>query len=167
MQFNQLSSELDKELLKANAWGFIGCLSTVQFNGIAPLKAALRHPSTAPVTVKGHLAESKCGISGSAGSRAITTIHPLADHPGAIEEGKLQTNAIRTDSAVIGGVIALVIFVVLCVIAVMGRLLYRHKGTYRTNEIKGAEYAENTDAALKNHTNYRDAVSEGKKEYFI
>ncbi|XP_072326107.1 contactin-associated protein-like 5 isoform X1 [Scyliorhinus torazame] len=161
------SSELDKELLKANAWGFIGCLSTVQFNGIAPLKAALRHPSTAPVTVKGHLAESKCGISGSAGSRAITTIHPLADHPGAIEEGKLQTNAIRTDSAVIGGVIALVIFVVLCVIAVMGRLLYRHKGTYRTNEIKGAEYAENTDAALKNHTNYRDAVSEGKKEYFI
>ncbi|XP_060683716.1 contactin-associated protein-like 5 [Hemiscyllium ocellatum] len=160
-------SGLDKELLKANTWGFIGCLSTVQFNGITPLKAALRHSSAAPVTVKGSLAESTCGISGSAGSRAITTTHPLADHPGAIEEGKLLTNAIRSDSAVIGGVIAVVIFVILCVIAVMGHLLYRHKGTYRTNETKGVEYAENTDTTLKNNANYQDSISEGKKEYFI
>ncbi|XP_069790927.1 contactin-associated protein-like 5 isoform X4 [Narcine bancroftii] len=158
---------LDKVLRKANMWGFIGCLSTVQFNGIAPLKAALRLPSSAPIEVKGRLSKSRCGISGSTGSRTVTTVHPLADHTGTIEEGKLLTNVIRSDSAVIGGVIAVVIFVILSIVAVMGRLLYKHKGTYHTNETKRAEYAEPTDTTLKNNPNYQDTLSEDKKEYFI
>ncbi|XP_062904740.1 contactin-associated protein-like 5 [Mobula hypostoma] len=158
---------MDKELRKANMWGFIGCLSTVQFNGMAPLKAALRLHSSDPVEVKGHLSKSRCGISGSTGSRTVTTMHPLTEHAGTIEEGKLLTNAFRSDSAVIGGVIAVVIFVILCIMAVMGRLLYKHKGTYHTNETKRAEYAEPTDATLKNHPNYQDSLSEDKKEYFI
>ncbi|XP_072106843.1 glycophorin-C-like [Mobula birostris] len=94
-------------------------------------------------------------------------MHPLTEHAGTIEEGKLLTNAFRSDSAVIGGVIAVVIFVILCIMAVMGRLLYKHKGTYHTNETKRAEYAEPTDATLKNHPNYQDSLSEDKKEYFI
>ncbi|XP_055494745.1 contactin-associated protein-like 5 [Leucoraja erinacea] len=148
-------------------WGFIGCLSTVQFNGIAPLKAALHRPSSAPIEVKGHLSKSRCGISGSTGLRTVTTTHPLADHTGTIEEGKLLTNAIRSDSAVIGGVIAVAIFVILCIVAVMGRLMYKHKGTYHTNEMKRAEYTEPTDATLKSNSIYQDSLSEDKKEYFI
>uniref|UniRef100_UPI00398F0209 glycophorin-C-like n=1 Tax=Pristiophorus japonicus TaxID=55135 RepID=UPI00398F0209 len=71
------------------------------------------------------------------------------------------------DSAVIGGVIAAVIFVIVCLLVVMIRYLYRHKGTYHTNEAKGTEFAENADAALKNDPNFQDAVDESKKEYFI
>lgn len=59
-----------------NTPGFIGCLSRVQFNGIAPIKSALRGPSQAqttptetqpaaasPVSYQGKLVESNCGAS--------------------------------------------------------------------------------------------------------
>ncbi|XP_072326178.1 contactin-associated protein-like 5 isoform X1 [Scyliorhinus torazame] len=161
------SDNLDKELLRANTEGYVGCLSSVQFNGITPLKVALHHPGSPLVSVKGHLVESNCGSSIAGELITVTTSYSLTDHSGAIDVGHPLKNSVRSDSAVIGGVIAIVIFVILCVIAVTGRLLYRHKGTYRTNETKGAEYAENVDANLKNHANYQESVSEGKKEYFI
>jgi len=63
-----------------NTPGFIGCLSRVQFNGVAPLKSALRtatqaqatptagqpdkQPAAAsPVSYQGKLVESNCGAS--------------------------------------------------------------------------------------------------------
>lgn len=48
---------------KYNTPGFVGCLSRVRFNGIAPLKAALRSRGSAPVTHQGKLVESNCGAS--------------------------------------------------------------------------------------------------------
>ncbi|XP_038645994.1 glycophorin-C [Scyliorhinus canicula] len=71
------------------------------------------------------------------------------------------------DSALVGGIIAAVIFVVICLLVVLIRYLYRHKGTYHTNEAKGTEFAENADAALKSDPNFQDAMDESKKEYFI
>lgn len=61
-----------------NTPGFVGCLSRVQFNGVAPLKSALRSfsqlqakvtqldgkPAPAPpVSYQGKLVESNCGAS--------------------------------------------------------------------------------------------------------
>lgn len=59
-----------------NTPGFVGCLSRVQFNGVAPIKSALRsraparttpaatQPSAAsPVSYQGKLVESNCGAS--------------------------------------------------------------------------------------------------------
>lgn len=59
-----------------NTPGFIGCLSRVEFNGIAPLKSALRtavksqatptekQPAAAsPASYQGKLVESNCGAS--------------------------------------------------------------------------------------------------------
>lgn len=66
---------LDPEVSKANAYGFTGCLSSVQYNQIAPLKAALRHPSVAPVTVKGSLTESSCASIMGADVNTATTIY--------------------------------------------------------------------------------------------
>ncbi|XP_029441916.1 glycophorin-C [Rhinatrema bivittatum] len=71
------------------------------------------------------------------------------------------------DAAVIGGVIAAVVVVLICLLVVMLRYMYRHKGTYRTNEAKGTEFAESADAALKNDPALQEAVDESKKEYFI
>ncbi|KAM3854191.1 glycophorin-C isoform 1-T1 [Vipera latastei] len=72
-----------------------------------------------------------------------------------------------TDIAVIGGVIAAVVLVLICLLVVMLRYMYRHKGTYHTNEAKGTEFAESADAALKNDPTLQDAMDENRKEYFI
>ncbi|XP_061465182.1 glycophorin-C isoform X2 [Rhineura floridana] len=71
------------------------------------------------------------------------------------------------DFAVIGGVIAAVAFVLICLLVVMLRYMYRHKGTYHTNEAKGTEFAESADAALKNDPTLHEAMDDSRKEYFI
>ncbi|XP_026867798.2 cell adhesion molecule 2b isoform X2 [Electrophorus electricus] len=70
------------------------------------------------------------------------------------------------DHALIGGVVAVVVFISLCFIIVLGRYLARHKGTYLTNEAKGAEDAPDADTAIINADGNR-AHAEEKKEYFI
>lgn len=70
------TGHVDPLVIKYNTPGFIGCLSRVQFNGIAPIKSALRGPSQAqttptetqpvaasPVSYQGKLVESNCGAS--------------------------------------------------------------------------------------------------------
>ncbi|KFP22862.1 Glycophorin-C, partial [Egretta garzetta] len=82
-------------------------------------------------------------------------------------DGDIESPTAGTDVAVIGGVIAAVVFVLICLLVVMVRYMYRHKGTYHTNEAKGTEFAESADAALKNDPALQEAVDESKKEYFI
>ncbi|XP_028663074.1 glycophorin-C [Erpetoichthys calabaricus] len=80
---------------------------------------------------------------------------------------EMETWDNKPNAAVIGGVIAAVVLVLVCLLAVILRYLYRHKGTYHTNEAKGTEFAENADAALKADPTLKEAVDESKKEYFI
>ncbi|KAM6078161.1 glycophorin-C [Theristicus caerulescens] len=81
--------------------------------------------------------------------------------------GDIESPTAGADVAVIGSVIAAVVFVLICLLVVMVRYMYRHKGTYHTNEAKGTEFAESADAALKNDPALQEAVDESKKEYFI
>ncbi|NP_956958.1 cell adhesion molecule 2a precursor [Danio rerio] len=71
-----------------------------------------------------------------------------------------------TDHALIGGIVAVVVFATLCLIIVLGRYLARHKGTYLTNEAKGADDAPDADTAIIN-ADGNHAHAEEKKEYFI
>ncbi|KAK2109143.1 Contactin-associated protein-like 5, partial [Saguinus oedipus] len=73
--FNEENLGLDTEVAKANALGFVGCMTSVQYNHIAPLKAALRHATVAPVTVHGTLTESSCGFMVDSDVNAVTTVH--------------------------------------------------------------------------------------------
>lgn len=58
------TGKIDQEIHKYNTPGFTGCLSRVQFNHIAPLKAALRPTNaSALVHIQGELVESNCGAS--------------------------------------------------------------------------------------------------------
>uniref|UniRef100_UPI00358FF4DB cell adhesion molecule 2-like isoform X2 n=1 Tax=Myxine glutinosa TaxID=7769 RepID=UPI00358FF4DB len=84
---------------------------------------------------------------------------PLTD-PGMLE------SRLGTDTAVIGGVVAVVVFVTLCLLIVIGRYLARHKGTYLTHEAKGAEDAPDADTAIINAEGGPASAHE-KKEYFI
>ncbi|KAJ8406919.1 hypothetical protein AAFF_G00291950 [Aldrovandia affinis] len=155
-----------------NTPGFVGCLSRVQFNGIAPLKAALRSRIAAPVSVQGKLVESNCGAS-------PLTIPPMSaatdpwhlDSAGAefpFNEERVIPDGVNRNSAIIGGIIAVVIFTILCTLVFLIRHMFRHKGTYHTNEAKGAESADNADAAIiVNDPNFTETIDESKKEWFI
>ncbi|XP_070437126.1 contactin-associated protein-like 5 isoform X2 [Equus przewalskii] len=158
---------LDTEVAKANAMGFIGCLSSVQYNHIAPLKAALRHATIAPVTIQGTLTESSCGSIVNSDVNAVTTVHSSSDPFGKTDEKEPLTNAVRSDSAIIGGVIAVVIFIIFSIIGIMTRFLYQHKQSHRTNQMKEKEYPENLDSSFRNDIDLQNTVSECKREYFI
>ncbi|XP_029436189.1 cell adhesion molecule 3 isoform X3 [Rhinatrema bivittatum] len=70
------------------------------------------------------------------------------------------------DHAVIGCVVAVIVFLLLCLIIVLGRYLIRHKGTYLTHEAKGADDAPDADTAIIN-AEASQAGGDDKKEYFI
>ncbi|XP_056132902.1 contactin-associated protein-like 4 [Lampris incognitus] len=132
------SGDLDPELARLASQGFTGCLSVVHFNSISPLKAALLRPDTSPVVITGPLAQSSCGSSSAASPYPAETTHSASDQPGSVDPGQPLVNAIRSDSALIGGVIAVVIFVAVSALAVVARYLYRRTETYQSQEVKGA-----------------------------
>ncbi|CAB1424769.1 unnamed protein product [Pleuronectes platessa] len=172
-----------------NTPGFVGCLSRVQFNGVAPLKSALRaaaqakatptdaqsdrQPAAAlPVSYQGKLVESNCGAS-------PLTIPPMSaatdpwhlDNTDAelpFNEERVIPDGVNRDSAIIGGIIAVVIFTILCTLVFLIRYMFRHKGTYHTNEAKGGgeSAAESADTAIIS-TDNPETIEESKKEWFI
>uniref|UniRef100_A0A674JGK1 Contactin associated protein family member 4 n=1 Tax=Terrapene triunguis TaxID=2587831 RepID=A0A674JGK1_9SAUR len=163
------SNDIDQDTMKANSQGFIGCLSSVQFNHFAPLKAALHHTSSAPVIVKGRFTESNCGTSTGNPPFYLSVIFlffSVADHSGPIDEGEPLANAIRSDSAIIGGVIAVVIFILLCITAIAVRI-YKKKSVYKKNEAKGSENEDSAETALKCELSMQNTVNENQKEYFF
>ncbi|KAM8902867.1 cell adhesion molecule 1b isoform 2-T2 [Spinachia spinachia] len=72
----------------------------------------------------------------------------------------------KIDHAVIGGVVAVVMFAILCALIVLGRYFARHKGTYFTHEAKGADDAADADTAIINAEGGHNNTDE-KKEYYI
>eukprot|EP00073_Rattus_norvegicus_P052063 XP_017454447.1 PREDICTED: contactin-associated protein like 5-2 isoform X2 [Rattus norvegicus] len=158
---------LNPEVTQANTLGFVGCLSSVQYNHIAPLKAALRHASIAPVTVQGTLTESSCGSMVESYANGVTTVYSSSDPFGNTDEHEPLTNAIQSDSAFIGGVIAIVTFIAFGVIGIMTHFLYQHKQSHHTNPMKEKEYPENLDSSFRNDIDLQNTVSDCKREYFI
>ncbi|KAJ0005753.1 hypothetical protein NQD34_015647, partial [Periophthalmus magnuspinnatus] len=67
----------------------------------------------------------------------------------------------------LAAVIATVVVVLLVVVLVVIRYMFRHKGSYVTNEAKGTEYAQTADAALRSDPVLKDAMDQSRKEYFI
>ncbi|KAF3841800.1 hypothetical protein F7725_023751 [Dissostichus mawsoni] len=121
------SVELDPEMSRLSSLGFTGCLSAVLFNSVSPLKAALLRPDL----VTGPLLPSTLGA------------------------GQPLVNAMRSDSALIGGVIAVVIFVTVSALAVTARLVYRRKGTCQNQEVKPEDSLQG------------GVQSENQREYYI
>uniref|UniRef100_A0A4W5MZ99 Contactin associated protein like 3 n=1 Tax=Hucho hucho TaxID=62062 RepID=A0A4W5MZ99_9TELE len=164
----QESGELDPEIARLNSLGFSGCLSVVQFNSITPLKAALLYPNTSPVIVTGPLSESTCGSSSPANPYPAETTHPLSDHSGTVGTGEPIVNAIKSDSALIGGVIAVVIFVILSALAIIVRFLYRRKETFHSQEPKSIKpEADSPEYPFHSEPTSQNVLSENQKEYFI
>ncbi|XP_078233557.1 contactin-associated protein-like 2 isoform X2 [Pogona vitticeps] len=181
LQFNSLKSlflgkvielgRIDQEIHKYNTPGFSGCLSRVQFNQIAPLKAALRSTNiSSRIHTEGELVESNCGANPQTIQPMSSATNPWHSDSGADlpYNGQVIGNGVNRNSAIIGGVIAVVIFTILCTLVFLIRYMFRHKGTYHTNEAKGAESAESADAAIMNNDpNFTETIDESKKEWLI
>ncbi|XP_064029203.1 cell adhesion molecule 1 isoform X7 [Pogoniulus pusillus] len=90
------------------------------------------------------------------------TTEPAVHDSRAGEEGVIRS----VDHAVVGGVVAVVVFAMLCLLIILGRYFARHKGTYFTHEAKGADDAADADTAIINAEGGQNN-SEEKKEYFI
>ncbi|KAK1788276.1 hypothetical protein P4O66_016720 [Electrophorus voltai] len=110
-------------------------------------------PSSAPFHKRRRVLSQvlQCGI--------VCTLAPVDSRAGAGAQRAV-------DHAVIGGVVAVVVFAMLCLLIILGRYFARHKGTYFTHEAKGADDAADADTAIINaeggHNN-----SDEKKEYYI
>lgn len=66
------------------------------------------------------------------------------------------------------GIIAVVIFTILCILVFLIRYVFRHKGTYRTNESKEVKRSESADTAIiASEPNFTETIDENKKEWFI
>ncbi|KAM4605012.1 contactin-associated protein-like 4 [Polymixia lowei] len=161
------SDELDPELSRLASLGFTGCLSAVHFNTISPLKAALLHPDTSPVIITGPLVQSNCGSSDPANPYSAENTHHLSDQSGSVGSGQPLVNSIRSDSALIGGVIAVVIFATVSVLAIIARYLYRRKETYQSQDVKGVKPEDSPEFPFNSQADSQNVPRENPKEYFI
>ncbi|TTC44339.1 Contactin-associated protein-like 5 [Bagarius yarrelli] len=167
------TGQVDSVLIERyNTPGFVGCLSRVQFNRISPLKAALRPNAPSTASVQGVLVESNCGALPLTIPAMSVTFDPWQPNSAGIQfpfndEG-VNRDGVNRDSAIIGGIIAVVIFSILCTLVFLVRHMFHHKGSYHTNEAKGAESADCADAAIiVNDPAFTETIDESKKEWFL
>uniref|UniRef100_H3AW98 Contactin associated protein 1 n=1 Tax=Latimeria chalumnae TaxID=7897 RepID=H3AW98_LATCH len=152
---------IDKEVQKYNTPGFIGCLSGVRFNNIAPLKSFFRpNDSTSAVSVKGDLVESNCGAM----PMPLVVVPPDMDP--WYREGVFPY---IHDDSLSGPLIALVVMLIFLLIIGLLVVLYlyfhRNKGSYHTNEPKPVESTSSIKPlSAKKDANLPQILEESKTE---
>ncbi|XP_069433979.1 glycophorin-C isoform X3 [Ovis canadensis] len=92
----------------------------------------------------------------------MSTLLPLTTTQQGTEKAAVMETPLWTP-----GVIAAMAFVLVGLLLLMLHYMYRHKGTYHTNEAKGTEFAESADVALQDDPSLQDNGGSSKKEYFI
>ncbi|XP_076011126.1 contactin-associated protein-like 5 [Genypterus blacodes] len=150
----------NEEVMQAASKGFIGCLSSVQFNHVAPLKAALLNRGSSLVTIRGPLVQSNCG--------ALADSHTLQDQSATANKEKEQHGSqSQSDLALIAGVVSAVVFIAVCVLAVVTRLLYRQQQAQRSSSMKQKEHRHSVDTAYRAELHLHNSVRDNMKEYYI
>ncbi|XP_065509998.1 cell adhesion molecule 3-like isoform X2 [Caloenas nicobarica] len=86
--------------------------------------------------------------------------------PAPIQDASPVPSTSSTYHALIGGVVAVIVFLLLSLLIVLGHYLIRHKGTYLTHEAKGSDDAPDADTAIINAEGGQTG-GDDKKEYFI
>ncbi|XP_038157365.1 contactin-associated protein-like 5 [Cyprinodon tularosa] len=149
----------DEEVVKAASRGFVGCLSSVQFNHVAPLKAALTNRGSSLITIRGPLVQSNCG------ALAESTSHILQDQAANEDKEQHDSNA-QKDLAVIAGVVTAVVFIAVCALAVISRLLYQQRRAKRSSSMK-EEHRHSTYTDYRTELHLQNSVRDNVKEYYI
>uniref|UniRef100_H2TN15 Contactin-associated protein-like 4 n=1 Tax=Takifugu rubripes TaxID=31033 RepID=H2TN15_TAKRU len=136
-----LDSTLDPELAQLGSLGFTGCLSSVLFNTISPLKAALLHPNTSSVAVIGPLTRSVCGST--AANLSFCNCKS------------------GTDCSVFAGLISSVIFVGVSALAITTRIIYRRKEANHSRAVNVVKCGGSSAPALNGS---RNSLSDNQKD---
>uniref|UniRef100_A0AAR2L5J2 Contactin associated protein-like 5a n=1 Tax=Pygocentrus nattereri TaxID=42514 RepID=A0AAR2L5J2_PYGNA len=131
---------LDEEVAQAGSKGFVGCFSSVQYNHIAPLKAALLNRGSSLVSIRGHLLESNCGALAD-----LSTSKSRLDN-------KHHEDDTQRDSAVIGGAFYYL------------DLLYCVR---RTASIQEKDHRHSLEAAYRAELHLNNSMRDSMKEYYI
>ncbi|XP_041029243.1 contactin-associated protein 1 isoform X5 [Carcharodon carcharias] len=151
---------LDPEIQRFNTPGFTGCLAGVSFNGIAPLKVALRTDTNRTVEVLGELVESNCGSLPIILSSVLLEEDPWALHPDTPRFGYDYLTGV-----IIGAIVAVILFTILALLVLLFLYYYRHKGSYHTNEAKPLEPSNSAKpTSLKKDQNLPQILEETKTE---
>uniref|UniRef100_A0A8C2L2D9 Contactin associated protein-like 5b n=1 Tax=Cyprinus carpio TaxID=7962 RepID=A0A8C2L2D9_CYPCA len=169
LTLGKVTAGVDEEVLQAGSRGFIGCLSSVQFNHLAPLKASWLislHPDLCQVGKSTILCfQEMVKLMESVHNQHIL----FTDHADTGSRGKKLTNAAQSDSAVIGGLIAAVVLITLCALAVMTRFLYRHRHerTRQMASVKEKDHQPRPELRYRAELDLHSAMRDSRKEYFI
>ncbi|KAM4558199.1 contactin-associated protein-like 5 isoform 1-T1 [Odontesthes bonariensis] len=150
---------LAEEVGRAASKGFVGCLSSVQFNHVAPLKAALTNRGSSLVTIRGPMVQSNCG------ALAESTSHIQQDQA-ANEDKEPSSGSTQKDLAVIAGVVTAVVFIAVCALAVISRLLYQQRRAQRSSSTK-EEQSHSMYTDYRTELHLHNAVRDNVKEYYI
>ncbi|XP_033843350.2 contactin-associated protein-like 5 [Periophthalmus magnuspinnatus] len=151
-----------EEVVQAGARGFVGCLSSVQFNHVAPLKAALLNRGSSLVTIRGPVVQSNCGALAD-----TLSSHNLLDQSSTSSQDTEQRDS-QSDVALIAGVVTAVSFITVCVVAVVTRLLYRRQvqrgdpGSHKDKQQRSTE-----EPAFRTELHLHHAMRDSIKEYYI
>ncbi|XP_077583555.1 contactin-associated protein-like 5 isoform X2 [Stigmatopora nigra] len=148
-----------EEVHEAASNGFVGCLSLVQFNNVAVLKAALTNPGSSLVTVRGPLVQSNCGTLADS-SRS------LQDQTVKTNNGKKHNRETQNDVAVIAGAITAAAFLGACALAATTRLLYQRRQAQPDGGVK-REGAPGVYIDYRTETRPHGSIRENMKEYYI
>uniref|UniRef100_UPI0037E8DCC5 contactin-associated protein-like 5 n=1 Tax=Semicossyphus pulcher TaxID=241346 RepID=UPI0037E8DCC5 len=151
-----------EEVVLAGSSGFIGCLFSVQFNHVAPLKEALMNRGSSLVTIRGSLVQSNCGVL------ADSISHNLRDDSAAANKEKEQQGGdTQRDVAVIAGVVTAVVFITACISAVVTRLLYLWGTQKRNHGIQEKEHCQSMETPNQTELHLYNSVRDNMKEYYI
>uniref|UniRef100_A0A671SPW2 Contactin-associated protein-like 5 n=1 Tax=Sinocyclocheilus anshuiensis TaxID=1608454 RepID=A0A671SPW2_9TELE len=152
---------VDEEVLQAGSRGFIGCLSSVQFNHLAPIKAAILNRGSSLVNVLGNLVESNCGeLADKSSSRSLSGWKSFA----LVHWHKCHSLILS-----LVGLIAAVVLITLCAVAVMTRFLYRHRNerTRQMASVKEKDHQPRPELRYRAELDLHSAMRDSRKEYFI
>ncbi|XP_044898612.1 contactin-associated protein-like 3 isoform X6 [Felis catus] len=95
------------------------------------------------------------------GNRAVNDPGPGV----VVTVGRIQKASVGI-RAVVPGVIAVVIFILLCITAIAIRI-YQQRWLYHKNESNIPKHGDNAETALRSELNLQSTVSESQKEYFF
>ncbi|XP_049770774.1 neurexin-4 isoform X2 [Schistocerca cancellata] len=142
--------------------GFVGCISRVEFDDIYPLKLLFQENAPPNVRSLGSpLNEDFCGVEPVTHPPDIIETRP----PPMVDSDVLDRIYRHTDSAILGGVLAIIFLALVLMAVLIGRYLARHKGEYLTQEDKGADDALDPDQAVVQSATGHQV--EKRKEWFI
>ncbi|KAK7889546.1 hypothetical protein WMY93_025106 [Mugilogobius chulae] len=94
--------------------------------------------------------------------------HSSSRPASSVDPGQPLVNTIRSDSALIGGVIAVVIFITVAALVIMARFVCSRKETYRTQQVKSSQSDDGHEFPFSSSQNdSQTANNENPNEFFI